>query len=67
MTAPLVEENGHLTYEGYEAVRRAMTVSEWERVKAKSQWEHMTPWQVLNDWPSLRGSGASALAEGVPS
>lgn len=47
-----------LTYEGYQAVRDAMTVAEWERVRDKCRWEHMTAWQVLNEWPSLRGAGA---------
>jgi hypothetical protein len=43
-----------LTYEEYRAVRAAMTVAQWERVQAKAKWEQMTPWAVLNEWPSLR-------------
>lgn len=55
-------EHGRLTYAGFQAVRDAMTVAEWRRVQDKCQWEHMIPWAVLNEWPDLRGSGATVLS-----
>ena len=59
--AAYLDESGRLTYAGYRAVKDAMTVGEWGRVQDKCRWEHMIPWAVLNEWPSLRGSGARVL------
>lgn len=43
-----------LTYEQYRELRALATPEQWERVQDKARWEHMTPWAVLNEWPSLR-------------
>lgn len=63
MSEPLLNERGNLTYAGFRAVKSAMTAEEWQRVEDKCQWERMIPWAVLNEWPSLRGSGARVLEE----
>jgi hypothetical protein len=60
-SAAYTEERGRLTYAGFRAVQDAMTVAEWRRVEDKCWWENMIPWAVLNEWPSLRGSGARVL------
>ena len=31
-----------------------MTEDERQRVREKAQWEHMSLWAILNEWPSLR-------------
>ncbi len=46
--------NRALAYDEYRALRARMSVAQWERVTAKARWEQMTPWAVLNEWPSLR-------------
>jgi hypothetical protein len=57
----LGDDRYDLTYEEFVAVKNAMTVEEWSRVKDKARWEQMIPWAVLNEWPSLRGSGTRVL------
>lgn len=44
-----------LTYEEWRAQWDVhLTEAEKAAIRVKCEWEHMTPWQVLNVWPTLR-------------
>jgi len=58
--------DAQLSYIAFCAIRETLMASgDWQRVQDKAQWEHMTPWGVLNEWPSLRVP-ALAGQEGKP-
>ena len=42
-----------LTHEEYRSFWNAMDEDERQRVRNKAQWEHLTPWAVLEEWPSM--------------
>ena len=43
-----------LTYDEYRELWASFSERHRERVRAKAQWEAMSLWAVLNEWPSLR-------------
>jgi hypothetical protein len=53
-----------LTYPEYRAMWESMTEEERDRVRAKAEWEHMSLWAVLDEWPSLRPAGEGDATEG---
>jgi len=54
-----------LSYSEWRAQWDAMRDDERQLVRDKAQYEHMSLWAVLNDWPSLRLSDATLSERGA--